>query len=149
MDGKIVKNDSNTDQYSSMHLHQSPGAERVAAVGARVVQPLPAGRRRRCAAPALLHDRDGEALALPASPDMPSPTTRTCFTSLSIAGSIGRHPFLARHYQGLPSRPVRPNRRCSVPVYRSGLAGYRSERSNSNLNSNFPVQPVRTGIPVG
>jgi hypothetical protein len=22
-------------------------------------------------------------------------------------------------------------------------------RSNSNLNSNFPVQPVRTGIPVG
>ena len=54
--------------------------------------------RSRCAAPALLHDRDGEALALPANPDMPSPTTRTCFTSLSIAGSIGRHPFLARHY---------------------------------------------------
>ena len=29
--------------------------------------------------------------------------------------------------QGSPSRPARPNRRTPVPVYRSGLAGYRSE----------------------
>ena len=49
--------------------------------------------------------------------------------------------------QGFNFRPVQPNRRAPVPVYRSGLAGYRSEPVELNLN--FAVQPVRTGIPVG
>ena len=48
--------------------------------------------------------------------------------------------------QGLINRPVRSNRRGPVPVYRTGLAG---NRSNSNSNSKSHVQPVPTGLPVG
>ena len=43
-------------------------------------------------------------------------------------------------------RPVRPNRRGPVPVYRTGLAG---NRSKSNLNLKFSVQTVCIGIPAG
>ena len=48
--------------------------------------------------------------------------------------------------QGSRYRPVRPNRRGPVPVYRTGLAG---NRSKLNLNLKSSVQMVRTGIPVG
>ena len=50
--------------------------------------------------------------------------------------------------QGFTYRPVRPNRcryRYTDPVWPE-TGRY---RWNSNLNSNFAVQPVRTGIPAG
>ena len=51
--------------------------------------------------------------------------------------------------QGLIIRPVTGNRRPPVLVYRSGLAGYRSEPDKFKFKFKFPVQPVRTGIPAG
>ena len=41
--------------------------------------------------------------------------------------SGNEHHQKSRERQGLTYRPVRPNRRSPVPVYRSGLAGNRSE----------------------
>ena len=136
-----------------------------------------------------------------------SGSRKVCAMLSAMCGTGSLLP-VAEPDQGFNFRPDLPNRRPPVPVYRSGLTGYRSEpeefkfefkfsrsngsyrytgrldrftsrfgrytgdlripvyrpvslvyrpvwpvtgrnRSNSNLNSNFPVQPVRTGIPAG
>ena len=84
-----------------------------------------------------------------ATPPGWSSTCRLC-SSDPVQELVGEvRPGQERHAvpdQGFIYRPDRPNRWGPVPVYRSGLAG---NRSNSNLNSKNSVQPVRTGIPAG
>ena len=63
-----------------------------------------------------------------------------------VVKAMSRRPFRPQCHQGLSYRSVRPNRWGPVPVYRTGLAG---NRSNSNSNSKSHVQPVPTGLPVG
>ena len=75
--------------------------------------------------------------------------SRAQFRSAPVPASHGGGGEAGGEEQGLPSRPVRPNRRSPVPVYRSGLAGNRRNQSNSNLNSKAAVQSVRTGLPAG
>ena len=51
--------------------------------------------------------------------------------------------------QGSRIRPVTGNRRPPVPVYRSGLAGYRSEPVKSKFEFKLPSSTGLTGIPAG
>jgi hypothetical protein len=53
------------------------------------------------------------------------------------------------YIQGYFSRPVRPNRRGPVPVYRTGSTGNRQNQMNSNFKSKFVVQSVWSSIPTG
>ena len=53
-----------------------------------------------------------------------------CFYPFPSKDKLVKRPYrkrLASRNQGLTYRPVQPNRRSPVPVYRSGLAGNRSE----------------------
>ena len=44
----------------------------------------------------------------------------------------------AKQNQGFISRPVTGNRRAPVPVYRTGLTGYRSEPDKRKFEFKFP-----------
>jgi hypothetical protein len=51
--------------------------------------------------------------------------------------------------QGFKIRPVTGNRRPPVPIYRSGLAGYRSELNKFKFKFKLPSSTGLTGIPAG